>query len=154
MPFERANPIPPGVYWVDAFNLMKGIARFNAWAKVHEKTVKVIRKEVTKDTGWDWFDEDKHHWWILFEVTAPTPRWENVDNRLSTWPNRAKAPPRPVDKGGKKRPATERDMKKEDTVQRPPEEGVFEHWIKELQGGGIGTAVVIGIIVWQMSKRR
>ena len=155
---QKQDPIPPGVYWVEAFNLMKGVARFNHWKKKHEKTVNVIQSRWTTPTGWDYFDMDQQYMWVLFEVKKPTPRWENVDYRLP-FPNIAKAPDRVIkdDKTGAKRKATPIDTQPDDTVKKEPDEGIFAYWYNQLQDdlqeGGMVTALAIGFVVWQISKK-
>jgi hypothetical protein len=60
---ERGDPIPPGIYWVDAFGPSR--AAFADWASSHA-AVRVL--ETQEDAGREWL-------WALFAVDAPTPRW-------------------------------------------------------------------------------
>lgn len=97
MALERRDPIPPGIYWIDAIRRTpRGDAEeaFRRWRADHADRV-IVR--ATEDHG--------EYVWILFEVLADVPRWSG-DTGLGL-PSRA---PRGA--------ATRR----EDTVQRPPPE--------------------------------
>lgn len=64
MPFERANPIPRGIYWIDLIGMRK-VLNFASWKGSNRSTVKVLKRKERS------FDDH----WVLFEVTKPTKRW-------------------------------------------------------------------------------
>jgi len=76
MAIERKDPIPIGKYWVDALD-ERAIFYFDAWAIRNSGTVKVIKKEENPP---GWLSASKRRNWYLFEVTAPTPRWQPIQN--------------------------------------------------------------------------
>jgi hypothetical protein len=76
MAIERKDPIPIGKYWVDALDEI-AIFYFDTWAIRNSGTVKVIKKEENPP---GWLSSSGRRNWYLFEVTAPTPRWQPVKN--------------------------------------------------------------------------
>lgn len=55
----RANPLPPGIYWVDAFGA--DLAPFTLWTA--QESVRVLKTRAYSDPEGSWF---------LFEVLEPT----------------------------------------------------------------------------------
>lgn len=63
---ERANPLPPGRYWVDVFELDS--PNFSTWLATNKATVRIVSTEHhDADSGGPARD------WVLFEVSAATP---------------------------------------------------------------------------------
>lgn len=60
MALERANPLPPGRYWVDLSPDDK--LPFNVWLGENRGAVVVRASSADASNGWEW---------VLFEVTAP-----------------------------------------------------------------------------------
>lgn len=137
MSYERANPIPPGTYWVDVIDPSvlspERIEEFDAWAAANG--VEVLKKE-RKVTGspLDWVRGVRH--WVLFRITKPTRRWPaSLPIGL---PNRA-AP----------------TVKKEaDTSQREPEKSVPEYWgVPEMKMPNVGpVAFLVALALFAMRK--
>lgn len=139
MAFEKRDPIPPGIYWLDVPK--KTASDFSAWVRQYgggyadmgdgkrqffEGRLKVIRTEGN---------------WKLFRVMAPVPRW---DARIAGFPTIA---PRGA--------ATT----KRDTVKREDPESIEDYWGGKAQdalssaGGAIATFGVLWLLS-SMSNRR
>jgi hypothetical protein len=117
---------------VDAFNQIKGVAQFEAWARSNKSSVRVLKRKY--ETSGSFLDSDKYHLWALFEVTKPTPRWEPTSTLLP-FPTRAKA----TGKGAVK--------SKADTEQRPPKKSVKEYWKDEAADLALGGLSGVGILL-------
>lgn len=68
MSLQRANPIPPGIYWVDAI----GQAANDGWGKWSHKNTKIRILQRTV--------RGRHDVWWLFEVIKPVKRWPIAAN--------------------------------------------------------------------------
>jgi hypothetical protein len=66
MALERANPLPPGRYWVDLSPDDK--LAFNVWLTQNRGAVAVRAASRDDSSGWEW---------VLFEVTAPAMAFWN-----------------------------------------------------------------------------
>jgi hypothetical protein len=63
---QRANPLPPGRYWVDVFETDS--PAFSSWLAVNRATVNVVSTEhFDQNAGGPARD------WVLFQITGPTP---------------------------------------------------------------------------------
>lgn len=138
----REDPIPPGIYWIDSVEP----AAFGADEEEvqHARELYMRRldsqnpgayriiRTVAHDDGQ--YDRD----WILFQVTAPIPRWpSNAHWGLPTVaPNGA-------------------NTQEGDTVQRPPPEpGLFEDETLGIPTWALfaGSVVVLGVVVYAASR--
>lgn len=146
MAIERKDPIPIGKYWVDALDEI-AIFYFDTWAIRNSGTVKVIKRE-EHAPGYVWsplspmldpdvpadaatsISRNKRNWY-LFEVTAPTPRWQPVKN-LSL-PTIVKSPTAPT-----AAPVTS----SADTATRPPPVTA-----STMFGGILGDAKTVAIVL-------
>jgi hypothetical protein len=137
MALERKDPIPPGVYWVDAVNQTRGVAQWYAWERENKATVEVLKRKI--ETPLYFWEMDGYIMWVLFRVKAPTKRWE-VNSRLGL-PTIA--------------PET---TKQADTVKRPKKRDTAEYWKDETKGvvqpytAGIGTAIGGLLLLYLLSK--
>jgi len=105
MTLERANPIPPGYYWVDAPIWPSGdadpVGAFRAWIKASAGKAAIIKDQPLGTYGGD----PNAGRWFLFRITEPYQRW-GLDAKL-----------------GFPTVATSAQIEQEDIVQRPPPEG-------------------------------
>lgn len=73
---ERANPLPPGVYWFDLIG-DGPMATFNVWAFENAATVQLITTELHPALVWPDcpVNEDcgPAREWVKFQVSKPTP---------------------------------------------------------------------------------
>lgn len=84
MALERKNPIPAGRYWIDPVG-PRAKERFDSWVLAHPASIEVESSEeetTPVEPYWQWF--------IIFRVTAATPRWEPIQG-LGAFPNVAPA---------------------------------------------------------------
>ena len=99
MTIQRRNPVPPGVYWVDApgpaklprtgpVTMLSERERFGGWLVANKDRVKLLKHKPEPDVAW-----------YLFEVFEPVP-WQGPG--LPTF--------------------GDREMTQADTVQAPPPE--------------------------------
>lgn len=115
MAIQRANPIPIGRYWVDAIDATATLFA-DAWFAKHRSTVKLLRKEDSSGTGPIAPSWAPGRSWYLFEVLAPTERWQQVKGLgLPTIVQSPQAPNAPAvqtsaDTVIKPKPATISDM--------------------------------------------
>jgi hypothetical protein len=128
---ERGNPIPVGRYWIDVFE--PNIALFNEWAK--RNNPHIINREHFEQT-WGMTDPTLYpaRDWILFELSAPAPRW---DNKLG-FPNKAT--------GG--------ISTSDDTVQKPIVADPLDALMHPLEHAGwwvLGIGAAVGI--WWLRRK-
>lgn len=140
MTIQRADPIPPGRYWIDALGTT-ALQQFDKWRDDHKATVTVEKLEAGKAT------DDPMEWgahpgvdsgFYIFQVLNPTPRWPNVSKGLGL-PNVA--------------PASV--QQKSDTIQRPPPEQTkspleaFADLLGDLEG-----MLVLGLFAYVLYNMR
>lgn len=125
MGFEKRDPIPPGVYWIDTFNEYKGVPRFMAWLKKNRDNVRVLKKERHYPSSGVAMRE-KARWWFLFQVRKPVPRWP-VSAKLGL--------PTKAPKGKR--------TEESDTVQKPDPWDISFPEYKTGFGSGLGLALLL-----------
>jgi hypothetical protein len=143
---ERSDPIPPGVYWIDSIDpsAFENPGAVEAARDAYELAIEAnymsafrIVRTVHHDSqiiG----DTQPARDWILFQITAPVPRW-SPDTK---WGLPTVAP-------------NGLETQEGDTVQRPPpEQGILDEWLPDtplgkalLIGGAIGLATLIVIAI-------
>lgn len=97
---EKANPLPPGSYWLDVFDTGGHIETWHQWVNAAGSAVKVVTTEVYEA------DESEGYparTWVQFDVSAPVP-WNRGANAQSPslaidlgWPNVEKVTPKTSD---------------------------------------------------------
>lgn len=79
MKYEKRNPIPPGVYWLDLLSNAQQSA-FAAWVDSSDVVIlKSETHELPNDAPFSWsgIQLPKYRKWVLFQVMSPTLRWPN-----------------------------------------------------------------------------
>ena len=137
-----ANPIPVGVYWVDAIG-EPAQAELSAWLEAWAlpRLVDVVRSEYSPGGWLEGLGGVPSSEWVLFEVTAPVPRWTGATGLgLPTVAPRGRA------------------TQKGDTVQRPPPEKDPLDTLGETTLGVptwawvAGGLVTLGVVVFAASR--
>lgn len=125
MALEKRNPIPIGVYWIDIIsNNDFKVQNFEDW--LDENSDKVLVLDSKKKA----ISSVSDHLWVLFEVTEPVERWP-LEWKLG-------APT--IAKRGQ-------ETTIEDTVTRPNEVSIKEHWLGDNANIKIGIGAAVGVIL-------
>lgn len=148
----KDDPLPPGFYWIDVIGATFGggingvgqndanINTFRDWLTLNAETTTLIREEEYNESAeWNYFEDDPHRVWFLFEVKAPT-EWGAAMSMSLGWPSEGR-----------------KNFTSEDTIQKPdPPPTIFDDdfetpsWVGWAVGGGV---VVIGLLAITALRR-
>jgi hypothetical protein len=123
MAVARANPIAPGVYWLDVFRpfgsstVEDQAIHFTAWLGASGGAVKVLKRETREiiPGGGEGGNRDRLRIWYLFEVLGKPAPFPFDKLGFPTVQKLAKDGIKPSD----------RDRTSDDTVQKPEPGGLF-----------------------------